>query len=65
VQQWKSEALIDVVVRLGQVIGPETIAELHERIVGLAQERHVARGRKMRVDTTVDVATLCYTSLSL
>jgi IS5 family transposase len=52
-------------VRLGQVIGPETIAELHERIVGLAQERHVVRGRKMRVDTTVDVATLCYTSLSL
>ena len=28
-------------VRLGQVIGPETIAELHDRIVALAQERGV------------------------
>jgi len=52
-------------VRLGQVIGPKTIAELHDRIVALAQERGVIQGRRMRVDTTVDVATLCYTSLSL
>ena len=40
-------------VRLGQVIGPETIAELHGRIVALAQKQGVIRGRKMRVDTTV------------
>jgi len=40
-------------VRLGQVIGAETIAELHDRIVALAQERGVIHGRKMRVDTTV------------
>ena len=51
-------------VRLGQAIGPETIRELHDRVVVLAKERGVIRGRKMRVDTTVDVATLCYTSLS-
>jgi transposase, IS5 family len=40
-------------VRLGQAIGPETIRELHDRIVALARERQVIRGRKMRVDTTV------------
>lgn len=40
-------------VRLGQAIGPETIRELHDRIVALARQRGVIRGRKMRVDTTV------------
>lgn len=40
-------------VRLGQVIGAKTIAELHDRIVALAQERGVVQGRRMRVDTTV------------
>ena len=40
-------------VWLGQVIGAETIAELQDRIVALAQERGVIEGRKMRVDTTV------------
>jgi IS5 family transposase len=40
-------------VRLGQAIGGETIRELHDRIVTLAQQRKVIQGRKMRVDTTV------------
>jgi transposase, IS5 family len=40
-------------VRLGQAIGPETLRELHERIVTLAQQRRVVRGGKMRVDTRV------------
>ena len=52
-------------VRLGQAVGPEAIRELHNRLVAIAQQCQVVRGRKMRVDTTVDVATLCYTSLSL
>jgi IS5 family transposase len=47
-------------VRLGQVIGPETIAELHGRIVALAQKRGVIRGRKMRVDTTVVESNIHY-----
>jgi IS5 family transposase len=51
--------------RLGQLMGAEVMEELHQRIVQLAQENGVTHGRKMRVDTTVDVATLCYTSLSL
>ena len=51
--------------RLGQLIEPKVIEQLHQRVVELEQERGVTQGRKLRVDTTVDVATLCYTSLSL
>ncbi len=47
-------------VRLGQAIGPETIAELHDRIVALAQQQGVIRGRKMRVDTTVVESNIHY-----
>ena len=51
--------------RLGQVIGAEVVRQLHARMVQWAVETGVVQGRKMRVDTTVDVATLCYTSLFL
>jgi transposase, IS5 family len=47
-------------LRLGQAIGPETIRELHDRIVGLAQERRVIQGRKLRVDTTVVESNIHY-----
>jgi IS5 family transposase len=47
-------------VRLGQAIGPETIRELHDRIVALAQERRVIQGRKLRVDTTVVESNIHY-----
>jgi len=47
-------------VRLGQVIGAETIAELQDRIVALAQERGVIQGRKMRVDTTAVETNIDY-----
>src|ERR1700730_757641 len=47
-------------VRLGQAIGPETVRELQDRIVALAQERHVIQGRKMRVDTTVVESNVHY-----
>ena len=40
-------------VRLGQAVGAEVIAELHARIVVLAQAKGIVQGRKMRVDTTV------------
>ena len=49
----------------GLALGPERIGKLHARVVGIAQEKQVVQGRKMRLDTTVDVATFCYTSLSL
>jgi IS5 family transposase len=47
-------------VRLGQAIGPETLGELQQRIVALAQQRGVIRGRKMRVDTTVVESNVHY-----
>jgi transposase, IS5 family len=47
-------------LRLGQAIGPETIRELHDRIVDLAQERRVIQGRKLRVDTTVVESNIHY-----
>jgi IS5 family transposase len=47
-------------VRLGRAIGPDTIRELHDRIVRLAQQRRVIRGRKMRVDTTVVESNIHY-----
>ena len=40
-------------LRLGQAIGPETIRGLQDRVVGIAQQRRVIHGRKLRVDTTV------------
>ena len=46
--------------RLGQAIGPEVIRDLHERLVKLAQERRVIRGRKLRVDTTVVETNIHY-----
>jgi IS5 family transposase len=46
--------------RLGQLIGPEVLEELHQRIVQLAQERGVTRGRKLRVDTTVVETNIHY-----
>src|SRR6266481_381944 len=51
--------------RLVQTLGPEVVQQIHQRVVGVAQEKKVVQGRKLRLDTTVDMATLCYTSLSL
>src|SRR5499425_1409357 len=46
--------------RLGQRLGPQVIEELHKRVVALAQERGVIRGRKLRVDTTVVETNIHY-----
>jgi IS5 family transposase len=40
--------------RLGQLIGSGVIQQLHQRVVELAQERGVTRGRKMRVDRNTE-----------
>jgi len=40
-------------VRLGQLLEGEALRGLFDRVVQLAAKRHVTRGRKMRVDTTV------------
>ena len=39
--------------RWGVALGPDALKRIHERIVKIAQEKGVAKGRKMRVDTTV------------
>jgi len=46
--------------RLGQVVTGETVAELHRRVVEMAAEKRVVRGRKMRVDTTVVETNIHY-----
>jgi IS5 family transposase len=40
-------------VRLAHLLGPETLKPALERIVQLARQRGVTRGRRLRVDTTV------------
>jgi hypothetical protein len=47
------------------LLSPAVTAEIHQRMVSLACAHRVAQGNKLRTDSTVDVATLCYTSLRL
>lgn len=46
--------------RIGQVIRPEVIRDLHQRLVALAREHGVVKGRKLRVDTTVVETNIHY-----
>jgi len=46
--------------RIGQALGGEVIAELHRRLVEIAQAKGIVRGRKMRVDTTVVETNIHY-----
>lgn len=39
--------------RIAQALGGEVIQQLHERLVAIAQQKGVVRGRKLRADTTV------------
>jgi IS5 family transposase len=39
--------------RWGLAVGPETVKQVHERLVQMAQGEGIATGRRMRVDTTV------------
>ncbi len=39
-------------IRWAQLIGPETLQRLNDRVVQLARSLRVTRGRKLRVDTT-------------
>jgi IS5 family transposase len=39
--------------RLGQALGPEVVQAVHKRLVGVAREKKVVPGRRLRVDTTV------------
>jgi IS5 family transposase len=46
--------------RIAQALGGEVIAELHRRLVAIAQEEGVIQGRKLRVDTTVVETNIHY-----
>lgn len=47
-------------VRLGQLLDAAVLRELFDRIVGLAVEKKVTAGRRMRIDTTVVEANIRY-----
>jgi transposase, IS5 family len=47
-------------IRLAALLGPETLKGIVERLVHLARERRVARGHRMRVDTTVVETNIHY-----
>ena len=44
---------------------PKTLQAVNELVVQAAVDLGLEDGQKLRVDSTVDVATFCYTSLSL
>jgi transposase, IS5 family len=46
--------------KLGIALGPTVIEQIHQRIVAIAKEQKVVRGRRMRVDTTVVEADIHY-----
>jgi IS5 family transposase len=46
--------------RIAQALDGQVIAQLHERLVALAQKQGVVKGRKMRVDTTVVETNIHY-----
>jgi len=48
------------ILRLANTIGPETIRKIHERVETLGQKEKVARGKKMRLDTTVVETNIHY-----
>jgi transposase, IS5 family len=50
------------ILKIAHVLGPEVIAQVHARVVALAVERKVTRGRRLRVDTTVVETNVHYPS---
>jgi len=46
--------------RLGRQLGPDVIQKLNERMVEIARQNKIARGRKLRVDTTIVETNIHY-----
>jgi transposase, IS5 family len=46
--------------RLALALGPDVVAQIHQRVVGIAHEKQVIAGRQMRVDTTVVETNIHY-----
>lgn len=47
-------------IRLANVIGPDVVRQIHDRVVELAARKKKVHGRKMRVDTTVVETNIHY-----
>lgn len=50
---WEAVPDAKTLARIARALGPEVIAQLHQRLVEMAREERVVSGRKLRVDTTV------------
>jgi len=50
---WETVPDAKTLARIARTLGPEVIAELHQRLIEMAREERVVSGRKLRVDTTV------------
>lgn len=46
--------------RLALALGPQIVAQLHQRVVAIAHEKGIVRGRRLRVDTTVVETNIHY-----
>jgi IS5 family transposase len=46
--------------RWGLALGPDGVEKIHDRVVEIAQENQVVKGRKMRLDTTVVETNIHY-----
>ena len=46
--------------RIERALGPGVFAKIHGRIVGIAVEKKIVKGRKMRIDTTVTETNIHY-----
>jgi transposase, IS5 family len=46
--------------KLAVALGPEIIAQMHRRVVAMAHEQQIIRGRRLRLDTTVVETNIHY-----
>jgi IS5 family transposase len=46
-------ALLQTLGKLALALGPEINEQIHRRVVAIAHERRIIRGRRLRMDTTV------------
>ena len=46
--------------KLALALSPEIVEQLHQRVVGMAREKQIVRGRRLRLDTTVVETNIHY-----
>jgi IS5 family transposase len=57
---WQRMPHAKTIGKLGLLLGPQTVQQLHQRVVAQAQAEKVIRGKKLRVDTTVVETNIHY-----